>query len=39
MTMIRVLLSLMVSYDLLVYQMDMKTTFLNRKLDEETFMN
>ena len=39
MTTIRVLLSLAASYGLLVHQMDMKTTFLNRELDEEIYMD
>jgi hypothetical protein len=38
MTTIRVLLSLAVSYSLLVYQMDVKTTFLNGVLDKEIYM-
>jgi hypothetical protein len=38
MTTIRVLLSLAASYGLLVYQMDVKTTFLNGELDEEIYM-
>jgi hypothetical protein len=36
MTTIRVLLSLVVSYGLLILQMDAKITFLNRELDEES---
>jgi hypothetical protein len=39
MTTIRVLLSLAVSYGLLVHQMDVKTTFLNEELDEEIYMD
>jgi hypothetical protein len=35
---IYVLLSLAASHDLLVHQMDVKTTFLNRKLKEEIYM-
>jgi hypothetical protein len=38
MTTIRVLLSLTVSYGLLVHRMDVKTFFLNRELDEEIYM-
>jgi hypothetical protein len=37
-TIIRVLLSLAASHGLLVHQMDVKTTFLNRELDEEIYM-
>jgi hypothetical protein len=37
-TTIHVLLSLAVSHGLLVHQMDVKTTFLNRELDEEIYM-
>src|SRR5438105_13840605 len=37
-TTIRVLLSLAASYGILVYQMDMKTVFLNKELDEEIYM-
>jgi hypothetical protein len=37
-TTICVLLSLAASYDLLVHQMDVKTNFLNRKLEEEIYM-
>jgi hypothetical protein len=33
-----VLLSLAASHDLLIHQMDVKTTFLNRELDEEIYM-
>ena len=39
MTTIWVLLSLAASYGLLVHQMDVKTTFLNGELDEETYMD
>jgi len=39
MTTIRVLLSLAVSYGLLVHQMDVKTTFLNGELDEKIYMD
>jgi hypothetical protein len=38
MTTIRVLLSLAASYGLLVHQMNVKTTFLNKELDEEIYM-
>jgi hypothetical protein len=38
MTTIRVLLSLVASYGLLVHQMDVKTAFLNAELDEEIYM-
>jgi hypothetical protein len=38
MTTIRVLLSLVASYVLLVHQMDVKTAFLNGELDEEIYM-
>jgi hypothetical protein len=37
-TIIRVLLTLAASHGLLVYQMDVKTTFLNRELEEEINM-
>jgi hypothetical protein len=37
-TTIRVLLSLAASHGLLVHQMDVKTTFLNRELEEEIYM-
>jgi hypothetical protein len=37
-TIIRVLLSLAASHGLLVYQMDVKTTFLNGELKEEIYM-
>jgi hypothetical protein len=37
-TTIRVLLSLAASHGLLVHQMDVKTAFLNRVLDEEIYM-
>ena len=36
---IRVLLSLAASHGLLVHQMDVKTTFLNGKLEEEIYMD
>jgi hypothetical protein len=39
MTTIRVLFSLAALYDLLVHQMDVKTTFLNGELDEEIYMD
>jgi hypothetical protein len=35
---IRVLLSFGASHGLLVYQMDVKTVFLNRELEEEIYM-
>ena len=38
-TTIRALLSLAASYGLIVYQMDVKTTFLNGELDEEIYMD
>ena len=38
-TTIRVLLSLAVSYGLIVHQIDVKTTFLNRELEEEIYMD
>jgi hypothetical protein len=38
MTTIRVLLSLVASYGLLVHQMDVQTIFLNGELDEEIYM-
>jgi len=38
-TTIRVLLSLATSYDLLIHQMDVKTTFLNGVLEEEIYMD
>jgi hypothetical protein len=38
-TTIRVLLSLATSHGLLVHQMDVETAFLNRKLDEEIYMD
>jgi hypothetical protein len=37
-TTIRVLLSLATSHGLLVHQVDVKTTFLNRELEEEIYM-
>ena len=39
MTIIRVLLSLTASYGLIVYQMDVKTAFLNGELEEEIYMD
>jgi hypothetical protein len=33
-----VLIALAASYDLLIHQMDVKTTFLNGELDEEIYM-
>jgi hypothetical protein len=39
MTTIRVLLSMAASYGLLVHQLDVKTTFLNGELDEESIWN
>jgi hypothetical protein len=39
MTTIRVLLSLVVSYGLLVHQVDVKTTFLNGELYEKIYMD
>jgi hypothetical protein len=38
-TTIRVLLSMAASYDLIVHQMDVKTTFLNGELEEEIYMD
>jgi hypothetical protein len=38
-TTIHVLLSLAASHGLIVHQMDVKTTFLNGKLDEEIYMD
>ena len=38
-TTIRVLLSLAASHGLLVHQMDVKTAFLNRELNEEIYMD
>jgi hypothetical protein len=38
-TIIRVLLSLAISYGLLVHQMDVKATFLNGVLDEEIYID
>jgi hypothetical protein len=37
-TTIRVLLSLTASHGLLIHQMDVKTAFLNRELEEEIYM-
>ena len=37
-TTIRVLLALAASHDLLIHQMDVKTTFLYGELDEEIYM-
>jgi hypothetical protein len=37
-TTIRVLLSLAASHDLLIHQIDIKTTFLNGELEEEIYM-
>jgi len=37
-TSIRVLISLVVVYNLIVHQMDVKTTFLNDELEEEIYM-
>ena len=39
MTTIRVLLSLAASYGLIIHQMDVKTAFLNRELEEEIYMD
>jgi hypothetical protein len=39
MTTIRVLLSLVASYGLIIHQMDVKTSFLNGELDEEIYMD
>ena len=39
MTTIRVLLSLAASYGLIIHQMDVKTAFLNEKLEEEIYMD
>jgi hypothetical protein len=39
MTTIQVLLSLTTSFGLLVHQMDVKTAFLNRELDEKIYMD
>jgi hypothetical protein len=38
-TIIRVLLSLAASFDLTIHQMNVKTTFLNKELDEEIYMH
>jgi hypothetical protein len=38
-TTIHVLLSLAASHSLLIHQMDIKTTFLNRELEEEIYMD
>ena len=38
-TTIRILLSLVASYGLIVHQMDVKTAFLNRELEEEIYMD
>jgi hypothetical protein len=38
-TTIRVLLSLAASHGLLIHQMDVKTTFLNRELEEDIYMD
>ena len=38
MTTIRVLLALAASHNLLIHQMDVKTAFLNRDLEEEIYM-
>jgi hypothetical protein len=38
-TTIRVLISLAASYGLTIHQMDFKTAFLNRKLEEEIYMD
>ena len=38
-TTIRALLSLVVSYDLIIHQMDVKIAFLNGELDEEIYMD
>jgi hypothetical protein len=37
-TIIRVILSLAASHGLLIHQMDVKTVFLNRELEEEIYM-
>jgi hypothetical protein len=39
MTTIRMLVALATCHDLLIHQMDVKTTFLNDELDEEIYMN
>jgi hypothetical protein len=38
-TTIRTLIVVVASYGLIIYQMDVKTTFLNRELDEEIYMD
>jgi hypothetical protein len=38
-TTIRVMLSLATSYGILIHQIDVKTTFLNGKLEEEIYMD
>ena len=38
-TTIRALIFLAASYDLIIYQMDVKTAFLNEELDEEIYMD
>jgi hypothetical protein len=38
-TTIRVMLSLATSYGILIHQIDVKTTFLNEKLEEEIYMD
>ena len=38
-TTIRALISLAASYGLIIHQMDVKTAFLNRELDEEIYMD
>jgi hypothetical protein len=38
-TTIRVLLSLAASYGLIIHQMNVKTTFLNREVEEEIYMD
>jgi predicted alpha/beta-fold hydrolase len=39
MTTIRMLVALATCHDLLIHQMDVKTTFLNGELDEQIYMN
>jgi hypothetical protein len=39
MTTIRILVALAACHDLLIHQMDVKTTFLNGELNEEIYMN